>query len=119
MKSPAWIQKQTFASNFECINAKRTDPIKDFKLDPSGYYVLIKVFPVEQLIGVALCNQNHEIEKEFRGHAARDLWSLIFDSERRASVEWFTRKDHIAYLGKELAKAETALKNLDISYIQE
>ena len=110
--------KQSIASNMEVIDCLVYDPIKNFSMDPSGFYVLIRVNPKDSLIEVAICDKKHVIIKAFRGKKAQDLYYTIFTYEKKHHVEWFTRKDHIAYLGKELKKAELALKNQE-EYIQE
>lgn len=118
-KRPHWVKDQTRASDFEVINAPETDPIKDYKRDPSGYYVLIKIIWEDEKISAAVCNSKHEVVKEFRGRRPRDIWSAIFDFEEKNKLQWFTRKDHAAYLGKELKKAEIALAIGNTSYFQE
>lgn len=99
------------AKDFEVINVNRIDDIKDFKLD-KGCYVLIKVYRENHEIGVAVCDYNNVILKEFRGRRAQDIYEEIF------KYEWFTSLSHAAYLGKELKKAEIALAN-DVEYYQE
>ena len=97
--------ERKYDQNFQIINVKLIDEIKDFKLD-SGCYVLIKIYPSEKEIGVAICNYDNIILKEFRGKKTLDLYETIFQFNRN----WFTSLSHAAYLGKELNKAETCLK---------
>ena len=94
------------------------DPIKDFHRDPCGFYVLIRADKKNVLIEVAVCDKRHVIIKVFRGKKCQDVYQAIFNYEKKNQCEWFTRKDHIAYLGKELKKAELALKSQE-EYIQE
>src|SRR3989338_4462951 len=108
-KRPNWVKEQTLAKDFEVISARQTDPVKDFKLDPSGYYVLVKILWESEKLSVAICGSKHEIVKIFEGTRPRDIWTAIFDFEEKNHLRWFTRKDHAAYLGKELKKAEIAL----------
>ena len=113
---PEWIKEQTKASDFEVIQAKAYDDIKDFRMDK--VYVLIRIYPEAQEIGVAICSPEHVILKEFRGKHAKDLYFTIFSYAETNNQEWFTRLDHAAYLGKELKKAEIALAS-DSEYMQE
>ena len=46
------------------------------------------------------------------------MYHAIFKYAEEHKLEWFTRLDHAAYLGKELKKAELALA-LDEKYNQE
>ena len=118
MEQPRWIKKQTVAKDHEIIEARATDPIKDFTLDSSGFYVLIRIVAKKKKIAVAICNAQHEMIKTFEGETGRDLWTAIFKYETQHKLAWFSRKDHIAYLGKELKKAELSLAD-GSEYIQE
>lgn len=95
--------------DFEIIHVKPIDEIKDFKLD-KGCYVLIKIYDTE--IGVAICNYENVILKEFRGERAQDIYERIF----QYNPNWFTLLSHAAYLGKELKKAELCLKTKETYY---
>ncbi len=116
---PHWVKDPKTGKEHEVIEASRWDDYKDFRLEPTGYYVLIKILWDRGQISVAICNKNNEIEKEFRGRRPQDIWSAIFNYEEKNKVQWFTRKDHIAYLGKELKKAEIALAIGNSAYYQE
>ncbi|MEK6935015.1 MAG: DUF4346 domain-containing protein [Nanoarchaeota archaeon] len=105
---PSWVKDKTYAKDFKIIESPSYDPYKDFKADTSSY-ILIKVLFDKMQISVAICDYKHEVLKEFRGKRAQDIWNAIFDYEEKNNVTWFKRKDHIAYLGKELKKAEFAL----------
>ena len=117
MKNYVW-QKQVIAPDLEIIDCPVYDPIKDFRLDPTGAYVLIRCDSEHALIEVAICDKKHVIVKVFRGRKAQDLYYTIFEYEKKHGVKWFERKDHIAYLGKELKKAELALSGKE-NYVQE
>jgi hypothetical protein len=97
--------EKKYDPNFEVIKVKSIDEIKDFILD-KGCYVLIKIYPETNEIGVAICNYENVILKEFRGKKALDIYEAIFNY----NPNWFTSMSHIAYLGKELNKAETCLR---------
>lgn len=117
MDRPSWVKDKKLAEDFEVIEARMLDPIKDFRMD-NGCYALIRVYRDKNMIGVAISDYKHNILKEFCGYRARDLWNAIFDYEEKHKKEWFTVKDHIAYLGKELKKAELALAT-GFEYYQE
>jgi len=90
---------------------------KDFKTD-DGCYVLIRLYLDTYEIGVAVCDYNHVILKEFRGRRPQDLYTAIFDYSEKNGKNWFKRLDHAAYLGKELKKAEICL-SIGTEYVQE
>jgi hypothetical protein len=114
-----WMKKQSFDKDFEVIEVRETDEVRDLKLDPSGFYVLIGINKIEQKISVAIANPKHEVIKVFQGREPRDIWTGIFNYEEKHDLKWFTRKDHVAYLGKELKKAELALASGNVPYVQE
>ena len=117
MKNYVW-HKQVVSSDFDLINCPVYDPIKDFHRDPTGVYVLIRCDVKNSFIEVALCDKKHAIMKAFRGRKAQDLYYTIFEYEKRHKLKWFGRKDHVAYLGKELKKCEFAILNKE-GYVQE
>ncbi|MBI2138299.1 DUF4346 domain-containing protein [Candidatus Woesearchaeota archaeon] len=117
-KNPPWIKKQTFAKGFEVRQARQRHDIGDFKMEPTGYYILIRLLLESKQIGLAVCNKSHEILEEFRGRTAKDIYGAIFEFEEKNNLSWFTSKEHIAYIGKELAKAQRAMEK-DEGYIQE
>lgn len=102
-------EKQSISAECAAVECPAYDPIKDFARDPSGYYVLIRVEREDRLIEVALCNKDHAIEMIFRGSAAQDIYYAVFQEEKKREATWFSNKEHIAYLGKELNKAQAAL----------
>ncbi len=116
--NPAWIKDKKIAEDFAIYDVPRWDDIKDFIFDKEGCYVLIKIYRESHDIGVAICNQQHVILKEFRGRRAQDIYSAIFAYDREHTLGWFQVVDHAAYLGKELKKAEICLA-LGSDYYQE
>ncbi len=116
-KEYVW-SKQTLAKDLQIINCAAYDPIRDFRMDPTGFYVLIRAEHKAGVIEVAICDKRHTIIKVFRGKKVQDLYFAIFEYEQKHGCEWFRRKDHIAYLGKELKKAEIAL-SAATTYVQE
>lgn len=110
--------KQVISPNLEIINCPDYDPIKNFHRDLTGVYVLIRCDVENSLIEVAICDKKHTVIKVFRGRKAQDLYYTIFEYEKKHKVLWFSRKDHVAYLGKELKKCESALLGKE-PYVQE
>ncbi len=116
--NPAWIKDKKVAEDFAIYQVPRWDDIKDFIFDKEGCYVLIKIYRETHDIGVAICNQEHVIQAEFRGRRAQDIYSAIFKYDREHDKKWFQVIDHAAYLGKELKKAELCLA-MGVDYYQE
>ncbi|MBI4309804.1 MAG: hypothetical protein HY591_05685, partial [Candidatus Omnitrophica bacterium] len=99
-------QKQSMAPQCSTIDCAAYDPYKDFRRDPSGFYVLIRPDFSSLKIEAAICGKNHAIVRIFRGGKAQDIYEGIFQYEKKHGLAWFKDKGHIAYLGKELKKAE-------------
>ena len=77
------------------------------EMDESGYYCLIKVDFTTRRIGLRVVNSNHVEVEDFWGRQCQDIYCTVLGDSR--SVEWFQDSSHIAYIGKELKKAEIAL----------
>jgi hypothetical protein len=112
-------ETQQQSEDCEIWECPEYDSYKDFKRDPTGYYVLIKVNFEFLRIDVAVCNKDHKIVLIFRGRKSQDLYKAVFKYEKTQHVVWFKEKTHIAYLGKELKKAELALVMGNSGYFQE
>jgi hypothetical protein len=56
--------------------------------------------------------------KVFKGRNFNEITNAIFSFEEKNKVTFFKTKPHIAYLGKEIKKAEVALAS-GYEYIQE
>ncbi len=110
-------KKQNQHPNCQTINCPAHNPIKDYEQDP-GCYALIRIDSEKMNIEIAICNYEHQITHIFIGQTAQSIYHTLFESEKSQSQPWFTNKEHIAYLGKELKKAELALQN-NSEYIQE
>ncbi len=115
---PRWVKDKTLHKDFEAIQCKTYDDYKDHKND-NNCYTLIKVDFESWEIHVAICNYHHEILKVFMGRRAQDIYNAIFDYEKEHNVQWFAEKQHVAYLGKELKKAEISLALGNSGYYQE
>lgn len=112
-------ESQKRSDRCETVECPEYDGYKDFKRDPSGYYVLIKVNFADSRIEAGICDKDHNLVQVFRGRKAQDIYAAMFDYERAHKVEWFREKTHSAYLGKELKKAELALVLGNSAYFQE
>ena len=88
------------------------DDKKEFVLDPKGYF-LIRVDRKEKKIEVAFCEKPNVVSLTVRGKKPIDIYQTIINKEKLE-----LRKDHYAYLGRELEKAYIALKE-NIEYVQD
>ncbi len=98
------------ASGFKEIKASYRDE-KEFVLDPKGYF-LIRVDRGKGCIEVGFCRSRNIVEVTVTGKKALDIYMTIL---RENLID---RPDHAAYLGRELAKAELALKYC-LEYVQD
>ncbi len=73
------------------------------KLDKSGYFVIIPSKKNGTLLVEHYANDNRLIRK-IEGKSSRDIYLTIVDNK------WVSDLGHAAYLGKELARAELAIK---------
>ncbi len=115
---PRWVKDKTVSKDFEVILCKPYDDYKDHQND-EGCYVLIKVDFEFYEIQLAVCNYQHEILRVFRGKRAQDVYTTLFNYEKEHNFKWFNEKQHLAYIGKELKKAEIALTLGNSGYYQE
>lgn len=113
-----WVT-QKISPDCKTIDSPEHDNYKDFIRDSTGFYVLIKINWHVNRIEVAICNKDHSIIQIFSGRNANDIYHAIFKFEKKNNYHWFKEKTHIAYLGKELKKAELALTLGQTSYFQE
>ena len=86
----------------ETIKAKY-DPLKEWYADPKGYF-LIRINPLKKNIEVGFATNDHVIRKIIQGTYASEIYRTILRHKL------LTRFEHAAYLGKELYKAELALR---------
>ncbi len=86
----------------ETIKASH-DPIKEWRADPKGYF-LIRVNEKKKRLEAGFCTYQHVITKMIYGTGAIEVYNTI------VKKKLITRLEHGAYLGKELYKAELALK---------
>jgi len=97
--------KYKFVKQVEHIHEviKAPDTSMRWNPDPSGYF-LIRVDHTKNIIEAGFATYKHVITKKIEGKNASDIYNTIIDHKL------ITRLDHAAYLGKELFKAEVALK---------
>ena len=88
------------------------DDAKEFVLDKEGYF-LIRIDKEKRLIEAAFCNEKNKIVLTVRGKKPIDIYHAILNKEKLP-----IRKDHAAYLGRELQKAYLALEN-NLNYVQD
>ena len=84
----------------------------DFKWvqDPKGYFT-IKPFFDENVVKVRYYTIDNQLKYTFSGNPTNIIHKII-------SMGLVSRMDHVAYLGRELEKAQIALEN-GLSYIQD
>ena len=82
-------------------NKQRHHDPKYIKLDKAGYFVINLV---EDQLLIEHFDYKERLLRTIEGDNARDLYLTLIESG------WVTRLDHAAYLGKELARAEIALR---------
>jgi hypothetical protein len=111
--------KQEKTKDCRIVECKEHHPIKNFKRDPTGFYVLIRPNFETYRLEAAVCNKKHQIVAIFTGRSAVDVYDEMFSYEKKYHSKWFQEKSHIAYLGKELKKAELALVSGNNSYYQD
>ncbi|MBI4149991.1 hypothetical protein HY488_01155 [Candidatus Woesearchaeota archaeon] len=80
------------------------DDGKEWVQDPVGYFT-IKPFYKEKKIACRFYTNDHKRKYLIYGDRARDIYNTI------VRMGLISRFEHAAYLGKELMKAEIAVKN--------
>jgi dihydropteroate synthase len=83
---------------------KAFDFKQNWSQDPKGYF-LIRINKESQVIEVAHCLKDNEILRVILGRNPEEIMYKIIEQELVSLL------DHAAYLGKELQKAYSALKN--------
>lgn len=83
----------------------------DVTLDPEGYFV-IELDRDNRKIIVSHYDNSHRLLRKIIGDSAEKIYKTIIKNR------WISLMDHAAYLGKELGKAEMALK-YNLEYEQE
>lgn len=83
----------------------------DWRQDPKGYY-LVRLNRELKRIEVAFVHNDHKIKKIIFGKNATEIYYTLI---KKGLIEYM---EHAAYLGKELYKAELALK-YNLEYVQD
>ena len=90
----------------------RYDDAKEFVIDPKGYF-LIRLDRKNNNIEVGFCNEKNKVILKITGKKPIDIYQTILNKEKLP-----LRKDHAAYLGRELQNAYFALK-YNLEYVQD
>jgi tetrahydromethanopterin S-methyltransferase subunit A len=85
-------------------------PLEEWVQDPSGYFEIC-IDPEQQEIVVDFVRDGKRVAR-IRGRRAEDIYHYIVKNGL------VSRMDHAAYVGKELANAETSMKN-NLEYVQD
>ncbi|MAE43029.1 hypothetical protein CMO93_04610 [Candidatus Woesearchaeota archaeon] len=88
------------------------DDLKDFIFDGKQYF-LIRLNRENKNIEVAFCNKKNNVVLKIIGKKPVEIYQVMINKEKIP-----VRKDHAAYLGRELQKAYIALK-YDLQYVQD
>lgn len=88
------------------------DDAKEFVIDKAGYF-LIRLDRPNKNIETAFCKSKNKITLKVTGKKPIDIYQTILNKE---NID--IRKDHAAYLGRELQKAYLALK-YNLEYVQD
>ncbi len=110
LKSKKKLYDSKVKDNAKVISAEYDD-LEEFVLDPNGYF-LIRVDYEKNTIEVGHCKKNNIVDIKIVGKNPLEIYQTIIKHNI------ITRKDHAAYLGRELQKAYIALKQ-KIKYIQD
>ena len=108
---PERVRAETATPSSESTIAVPTAPPQVKALDPAGFFVILVDREDNQLI-VEHYGNDRDLRHRLAGESA--------DSLSAAIVEWglLSRLDHAVYLGRELARAEAALR-LGLTYVQD
>lgn len=87
------------------------DDNKEWRMDPLGYF-LIRIDTEKQVIEAGHCHDRNIVDTHITGKDAREIFNTIIRLKLVGSLQ------HASYLGKELYKAELALK-LKLKYVQD
>ena len=102
------IPKATSISSVEVILSANPEAIE---MDRAGYFVIIPDRSAKMIL-VEHYAYDDRLQRVIQGPDARSIyWTIIKNG-------WISQLSHAAYLGKELAKAEQAIR-LDLPYVQD
>jgi len=106
-KKPKWLKPIDKSKKVELVEGKEGP----WKQDPKGYF-LIKPNYEDKTIHAGHCNNDNVLTYEIVGKRAQDIYHTI------ASMGMVSLFEHASYLGKELKKAELAIK-YKLKYVQD
>ncbi|MBT3395410.1 DUF4346 domain-containing protein [archaeon] len=98
-KHKFFVQKE----NIKEVIIAKYDPMKDWQQDKKGYF-LIRLERKNKEIEVGFVSNKHIITKIIRGKNSEEIYNTIIKNKMISNMS------HAAYLGKELYKAELALR---------
>ena len=104
-------KREITTTNMKEIRAKYDDR-KEFVLDPAGYF-LIKTNQKSKEIEVGFCREPNIVALKVVGKNPLEIYQTIINMEKLE-----IRRDHYAYLGRELQKAYIALQQ-GLEYVQD
>ena len=88
------------------------DDLKDWSMDKKAY-VLIRTNPAKNRIELGICDpKTNTVHTQVNGKDAREIYHTS------ARLKLLGRPEHYAYLGRELMKAQIALR-LNLKYVQD
>ncbi len=99
--------KKSKCDDAEVINCEHKEEV----MDPVGYF-LIRIIDGKLEVGLCSYDEVNVVKKRWIGDKPQDIYMRI--AEDLPDI----RKEHIAYLGKELARAWICMKT-DVKYIQD
>lgn len=102
------MRAATESADCKVINASY-DPIEEWVMDPAGYF-LIRIN--EDKLEIGFCKEKNIILVKIIGDTAEEVYNTVLREKLTSDPS------HLAYLGKELEKAEIA-RELGIAYVQD
>ena len=87
------------------------EPSDTVVMDPAGYFVIVPLSD-QGLIAVDHYAYDNALLRTIEGASARAIYLTLIENG------WISELSHAAYLGKELTKAELALK-MGFKYVQD
>ncbi len=104
------VSAEVKSSKSKEITASYNEP-KEWKMDPKGYF-LIRIDEKKNVIEAGHCIERNIVDAKITGKNATEIFNTIIRENLISSFQ------HASYLGKELYKAELALKN-KLKYVQD
>lgn len=109
-RNPGPVTAQRAPRVVEPIEATH-DKYREWDMDPLGYWLILPK-PEENAIVCEQYDYQYKLQQVIRGQSAETICATI------TRLNLVSRMQHAAYLGREIAKAETALKH-GLKYVQD